>query len=295
MMKRIRSTLTLLIIFVCLSNNLKVAAQNAPINIDLWPNGAPNSNGFDQQEEDESQGIYKPTMRIFLPAPEKATGRAIIVLPGGGYGRLAYNHEGYDFAPFFEKMGIACIVLKYRMPKGLPEIPFSDVKEAMRIVKEHADQWHINPKEIGIMGSSAGGHLASTFATKASENYRPSFQILLYPVISMEQQITHAGSRSNLLGKNQTQAMIDLYSTDKRVTPKTPPTFIALSDDDKGVVPQNSINYYLALHKNNIPVSMHIYPTGGHGWGYRDSFKYHFEFMDMLESWIRSLPASSGR
>ena len=192
------------------------------------------------------------------------------------------------YADYFKHQGIALIVLKYRMPHGNHKVPMSDVCEAMRVVKSHAAEWKINPDDIGIMGFSAGGHLASTFATHYPAELRPAFQILVYPVISMDETITHSGSRENLIGKNPSKALIDYYSNEKHVNAESPRAFIALSDDDRAVPVENSLRYYKALHRYQIPVSLHIYPTGGHGWGYNESFRFKKAVHDELSDWLRS-------
>ena len=264
------------------------AQQNA-FDIDLWPNGLPNSNGIDKtQPFDDSKQNFKPSIRVFLPDAAKATGRAVVCCPGGGYSHLATGHEGYDWAPFFNERGIALIVLKYRMPHANPDVPISDAKEALRVVRENAQKWHINPKKVGIMGSSAGGHLASTISTHSDTLTAPAFQILFYPVVTFDYQYTHKGSRHGLIGENAPQELVDLYSNEKQVTTKTPPAIMLLSDDDGLVVPQNSVNYYLALKKNHVKACMHIYPSGGHGWGCRENFKYHKEMMADLSAWLES-------
>lgn len=261
-----------------------------PIELPLWPNGAPNSNELkgDEQEMDNGRvsNIKNPDITIYRA--EHPSGMAVIMCPGGGYARLAMNHEGHDMAPWFNTQGITYVVLKYRMPNGHNEVPFSDVEQAIRLVRQHAAEWNINPAKVGIMGASAGGHLASTLATHyTSKETRPDFQILLYPVITMDANFTHAGSRENLITKNPSADLIAKYSNELQVNAQTPQAFIALSSDDKAVLPQNSINYYLALLKHNVPVTMHIYPTGGHGWGFRDNFTYKRQWTDELEKWLR--------
>jgi len=264
------------------------AQQNA-FDIDLWPNGLPNSNGIDKtQPFDDSKQNFKPSIRVFLPDAAKATGRAVVCCPGGGYSHLATGHEGYDWAQFFNERGIALIVLKYRMPHANPDVPISDAKEALRVVRENAQKWHINPKKVGIMGSSAGGHLASTISTHSDTLTAPAFQILFYPVVTFDYQYTHKGSRHGLIGENAPQELVNLYSNELQVTTKTPPAIMLLSDDDGLVVPQNSVNYYLALKKNHVKATMHIYPSGGHGWGCRENFKYHKEMMADLSAWLES-------
>ncbi|WP_448789342.1 alpha/beta hydrolase [Bacteroides graminisolvens] len=261
-----------------------------PIELPLWPNGAPNSNELkgDEQEMDNGRvtNIKNPDITVYRA--EHPSGIAVIMCPGGGYARLAMNHEGHDMAPWFNTQGITYVVLKYRMPNGHNEVPFSDVEQAIRLVRQHAAEWNINPAKVGIMGASAGGHLASTLATHyTSKETRPDFQILLYPVITMDANFTHAGSRENLITKNPSADLIAKYSNELQVNAQTPQAFIALSSDDKAVLPQNSINYYLALLKHNVPGTMHIYPTGGHGWGFRDNFTYKRQWTDELEKWLR--------
>lgn len=266
-----------------------IASAQQPINIDLWPNGLPNSNGIDKTPFDDSRQNFKPTIRVFLPEKSKANGMAVVCCPGGGYSHLAMDHEGYDWAPFYNELGIAYIVLKYRMPHQVKEVPIADANEALRLVRAHAQEWNIDPTKVGIMGSSAGGHLASTIATHADDATRPDFQVLFYPVISMQAGVTHQGSHDCLLGRNATTEMNTLYSNAQQVTAKTPPAIMLLSDDDKAVIPLNSIEYYEALKQAGVKASIHIYPSGGHGWGYRSNFKYHDSMFNNLRDWLKSL------
>ncbi len=247
--------------------------------INLWPEGPRTSNG-------DPADMAKVT--VFLPDAGKATGRAIVCCPGGGYQHLAMQHEGLDWAPFFNGQGIALIVLKYRMPHGHYRVPAEDAEEAIRLVRRNAQAWHINPQDIGIMGFSAGGHLASTVATHASGDAAPNFQILFYPVISMEQGTTHQGSRNNLLGKAPKRKLMNEYCNEQHIGKHTPRCFLALAHDDRVVLPVNSLNYYEQLYTHGVPASMHIYPTGGHGFGIRQSFAYHFEMMLDLKAWLKS-------
>ena len=260
---------SLFVLLVLLLTGLQVSAQSTPKPFD----------------------IEQPSLRVFLPAPELATGRAVVACPGGGYSGLAVNHEGYDWAPYFNKQGIALIVLKYRMPKGDRTLPISDAEAAMKMVRDSADVWNLNPNDIGIMGSSAGGHLASTIATHAPEALRPNFQILFYPVITMDKSFTHMGSHDNLLGKDASADLEKEFSNEKQVTKETPRAFIVYSDDDKVVPPANGVNYYLALKKKGVPSVLHIYHTGGHGWGIREDFLYKSEMQNELTSWLRSFKA----
>ena len=245
----------------------------------LWPNGAPTSNGVDT----DTAKVY-----VSLPDAKRATGRCIVICPGGGYSHLAMNHEGHDWAPFFNNMGIATVVLKYRMPHGVCQVPLEDAEEAMRLVRRNAKQWNINPDQVGIMGSSAGGHLASTLATRSKGDAAANFQILFYPVITMDPSFTHLGSHDNLLGKDAKKKLERAYSNDQQVTRVTPRAFIVLSDNDHAVLPVNGVNYYFECYRHDVPASLHVYPTGGHGWGIRTSFAFHVEMMQELRTWLNS-------
>jgi acetyl esterase/lipase len=247
--------------------------------MNLWPDGPRTNNG---DPEDQAK------VWVYLPDAKKATGRAVVCCPGGGYQHLAMQHEGHDWAPFFNGQGIALIVVKYRMPHGNYTVPQEDADQAMRLVRSNAKAWHINKDDVGIMGFSAGGHLASTVATHSTGDAAPNFQILFYPVISMEQGITHQGSRENLLGKKPKRKLLTDYSNEQCVTKRTPRAFIALANDDRSVSPINSISYYEALFSEKVPASLHIYPTGGHGFGIRQSFASHLEMMTELRSWLQS-------
>lgn len=256
-----------------------VAQAQKPFDMLLWENGAPNDNG---------NAADTAKVRVFLPAKSVATGRAVVICPGGGYSHLAMNHEGYDWAPFFNGEGIAVIVLTYRMPHGDKEVPISDAEAAIKLVRAHASEWNINPNDVGIMGSSAGGHLASTVATHAPKEAMPNFQILFYPVITMMPDLTHKGSHDNFLGKDPKKKDERAYSNDLQVTRVTPRAWIALSDDDHSVLPANGVNYYLELYRHDVAATLHVYPSGGHGWGCRTNFKYHLEMLLELKAWLHS-------
>lgn len=227
-------------------------------------------------------------VKVFLPEKSKATGRAIVICPGGGYQHLAMEHEGTDWAPVFNNMGIAAIVLHYRMPHGDHRIPIEDAEQAMRLVRHNAKAWGIKPNDVGIMGSSAGGHLASTIATHAESDAKPNFQILFYPVITMDPAFTHQGSHDNLLGKKAKKKQEMLYSNDTQVNRATPRAWIALSDDDTVVLPANGFNYYFECYRHDVEASLHVYPSGGHGWGIRPAFRFHTEMMAELKAWLLS-------
>ena len=267
---------------VLLACSLTASAQNGT-KMDLWPKGAPNTGGDDKD---------KAELTVYLPDAKKATGRAVVCCPGGGYSHLAMDHEGHQWATFFNSQGIALIVLKYRMPHGNRFVPISDAEEAIRTVRRHAVEWHIDRNDIGIMGFSAGGHLASTIATHSTGDAAPNFQILFYPVITMDPGFTHKGTHDNFLGdglskKDQRRLEAD-FSNDLQVNRTTPRAFIALSDDDKAVPAANGLNYYEQLYKHDVPASIHVYPSGGHGWGYRESFTYHYLVIFELKAWLES-------
>ena len=278
MMKRIL-TLALLLLVAGYA-----VAQPKPIEIDLWPNGAPKENGLTGPEQPLENGrvanISRATLYIY-PAPTK-NAPAIISCPGGGYRRLAMNHEGHDMATWFNKQGITYAVLKYRMPNGDIAIPISDALQAVRTLRERADEWNIDPQKVGIMGASAGGNLAAQAATQfTSEEDRPDFQILFYPFIMMSKW--HA--QSLLMGDASDEA-VDRYWASKQVKENTPPAFLLCSADDRTVPCQNSIEYFQALRAKGIQATLHIYPSGGHGWGYEEWMPYKREWTAELERWI---------
>ena len=227
-----------------------------------------------------------PKLTVFLPPKGLENGSAIVACPGGGYSHLAKDHEGFHWAPYFNNQGFAYAVLEYRLPGGDRTLPMKDVEDAFKILSDSAANWKIDPAKIGIMGSSAGGHLASTMATHPTEHCKPAFQILFYPVISLDSEITHQGTRKGFLGENPSEEMVAAWSSDNNVSPATSPAFIALSSDDKAVKPINSINYFNKLQENGVPVEMLIYPSGGHGWGYRSTFKQRDLMLEQLSDWL---------
>jgi len=269
----------LLLLFAMTLFATTVAAQQTGKTQLLWPKGAPNSN---ENPTDTAK------VTVFLPDEKKNTGRAVVICPGGGYGHLAMQHEGTDWVSFFSSQGVTVVVLKYRMPRGNYEVPVSDAEEAVKLVRRNAKAWKVDPQQVGIMGFSAGGHLASTIATHAKGNAKPDFQILFYPVITMDPAYTHRGSHDNLLGKSPKKKLEREYSNELQVTRVTPRAFIALSDDDHAVLPSNGVNYYLECLRHDVPATLHVYPSGGHGWGYRDSFAYHIEMLLELKAWLQS-------
>jgi len=234
------------------------------------------------------------TLISFLPAAEKATGRAVVICPGGGYRSLCMDYEGTEWSEYFNNQGIACFVLKYRLPHGNYSLPFSDAENAIKTVRDSAIVWHVNPYDVGIMGSSAGGHLASTISTHADFAHRPNFSILFYPVISMNPKLGHAGSSLNLFGKEKMndKELIKEYSNDLHVRSHlTPPAIILLANDDEAVHPvTNGVAYYSAMRYCGNNCAMYIYPTGGHGFGFHESFKFHNQMLSDLTNWLDQLP-----
>ncbi len=230
-------------------------------------------------------------MIVYLP--EQPSGRAVVCCPGGGYAVLSNTHEGSAWAPFFNERGIAFALVNYRIPHGDRTLPISDVEHAMRTLRDSAAVWQLNPHDIGIMGFSAGGHLASTIATHTPYALRPDFQILVYPVITMGRG-THQGSLESLLGEERTNpALVALYSNERQVRSHlTPPAFIVLSSDD-GLVPPvaNGIAYYTAMRNAGNSCSLHVYPTGGHGYGFMPFFAYHDQMLSDLSAWLDNLKA----
>jgi len=275
--------------------------------IKIWPSQVPGSiSNPAYREISEFTDILRisqvsdPDIAVFLPPAEKATGTAVVICPGGGYGILAYDYEGADIAKWLNTIGIAGIILKYRLPSDLIMKnktigPLQDAQEAIRIVRRNAKEWNINPLKIGIMGFSAGGHLASTLSTHYMDKVyettdttsaRPDFSILIYPVISMDKDITHGGSRTALLGSNPDQSTIDKFSNELQVNKNTPPTFLVHAADDEAVPVQNSTNYFLALQKHDVPAELHIYEKGGHGFSMPKSKGTESTWPEAFKQWL---------
>lgn len=253
--------------------------------IKVWPSGAPDSNGMTVSPEDsvELRIVNEPLLHIFPTA--QPTGKVVLICPGGGYSHLAMDHEGYAFAPWYNRQGIDVAVLQYRMPNGHDSVPLNDVHQSMRILRERYPD-----SRIGIQGFSAGGHLASTAATHYDDAVtRPDFQILFYPVITVTGYNAHPWSSRCLLGENPSPDRADRYNNQLHVTADTPPAFILHSSDDTVVPVSNSLDYYSALVANGVPASMHIYPVGGHGWGFYEGFLYKPQWTAELEYWLSHL------
>lgn len=261
--------------------------------IELWPDGAPTSNGIPAEKEENSNldwitYVSEPTLTVY-PA-DKPNGTALVMCPGGGYFGLSTKHEGSDMAADLNKAGVTLAVLKYRVPNGHHEIPLDDARQAVRLLRKHAGEFGIDPDRIGIGGASAGAHLAASVATHpADDDARVSFQVMVYPVVTMREGVTHQGSRENLLGKKPSKKLVDYYCNEKQVTAQTPPAFIVVATDDDVVPMQNSMDYFNALLAKKVPVTLHVYPSGGHGWAYRPEFAYQQQWVDELLHWFTQL------
>ncbi len=274
-----RSILAVLTLCVCSFMAYAEILPEAP----LWPNGAPGAMQMTETESVDANGhihnVQTPTITVYLPDKDKATGAAVVICPGGGYWLLAINHEGRQVAEWLNTIGVAGIVLKNRVSPFKHPVPLTDAQRAICTVRFRAKDWNIDPQRIGILGFSAVGHLASSAGTHFNKgkpdaadpidrlSCRPDFMILGYPVISFTQPFSHFGSRDNLLGKDADPKLVELMSNEKQVTPETPPTFLVHANDDTGVPPENSIAFYQALRAAKVPVEMHIYLKGGHGFG----------------------------
>lgn len=298
-MNRVILSLSFLLLF-----SMFLTAQQDSIY--LWPDGVPFAKENDLEETWTFRGIARvqdvthPMLNVFLPPKEKATGAAVVICPGGGYRILAIDHEGYQFARWFNERGIAAFVLKYRLPNDEAMehkeiVPLMDAQQALRIVRHNAEEWNVDPRKVGIMGFSAGGHLASTAGTHFMDavggiedtiSVRPDFMVLGYPVVSFDPAVGHMGSRRALIGEYPTAEMVDRFSNEKRVTDQTPPTFLVHSTDDRAVPVENSIQFYLALRRHGIPAEMHIYEKGGHGYGMGKDHGDVASWTDRLHAWL---------
>jgi acetyl esterase/lipase len=256
-----------------------------PETVQVWPDGAPNA--FTYDETADTQGDkYKDAILEIYPA-RNPNGYCVLLCPGGGYAVLSMGHEGRDMKDWFNARGFTFALLQYRMPRGHHDVPLSDVQQSMRILHSRED---LGIKNVGVMGFSAGGHLASTAATHYTDEVtRPDFQILVYPVITMERPYTHEGSRFGLLGAEPSEELVQLYCNHKQVTSETPAAFILAASDDWLVPVKNSLLYYEALVENKVSATMHIYPTGGHGFGWGDNYIYKSEWASELERWFNTV------
>lgn len=287
-MKKYNSKLQALIFVLCIGFTSVIYSQNKEI--PLWDKipGAIQNADYKQEPRIDAKGnitgirkVTEPTLKVFSADNKNSKNAAVIICPGGGYSLLSHEKEGDKVAEWFQSIGISAFVLKYRLPSDVIMVdkaigPLQDAQEAMRTLRRRAQEWNIDPTKIGVIGFSAGGHLASTLSTHYNDNVydskdtisaRPDFSILVYPVISMGEGITHKGSKENLLGKNASSDLIEKYSNEKQVDSNTPKTFLVHATDDSAVPVENSINYYLALKKHQVPAEIHVYEHGSHGFG----------------------------
>jgi acetyl esterase/lipase len=270
--------------------------------VDLYPDGVPNAKITGQNPPAQTgliRQVLNPTLEIYQAAGENISDAAVIIVPGGGYSVLVYDGEGVNTAKAFAQNGVTAFVLKYRLPHDTLQTnktiaPLQDAQQSIKMLRENAGQWNISPDKIGIMGFSAGGHLASTAATHFEEaviendnstSLRPDFQILVYPVISMQDNLTHGDSKCKLLGENPSKETVDAYSNELQITDNTPPAYITHAGDDGLVVVENSLSYYEQLLKHNVPAELHLYPSGGHGFVFRHPTE---EWMHPLFRWLKN-------
>ena len=260
----------------------------------LWENSkAPHSNGLEGEAYNEKPyrlvNTTKAVLYVYNADQSKATGQAVVICPGGGYGKLSMDQEGFIMAQWLAKNGVAAFVLEYRLPNGHKEVPLEDAVEAIRVVRKKAKKFNIDPAKVGIMGFSAGGHLAASASNLPAVENRPNFSILFYPVITANDYTTHRGSFRNLLGKKHSEQEAEKWSMEKCVDANTPPTILILSDDDTTVPAAGSAMYYAALRYHGVKASMYVFPEGGHGWGNYDTFSYQKEWQHLLLRWLNEL------
>ncbi len=291
-----------------LALSLSVNAQQ--FNMPLWGDTMPNHTQTDEVEVvDDSQDIIKlrnvqtPSMDIFLPSERIRTGQAVLICPGGGYAMLAYDSEGTDIAKWFNSKGVVAIVLKHRLPTSLSNTvsyksPILDAQRAIRLIRQNAQAWGVDPAKVGVMGFSAGGHLASTLSTHYDTQYaeavddvdklsaRPDFSILIYPVVTFKDDYTDNGTRTRLTRSQVTPELIEEFSNELHVDAATPPAFLIHSSNDKVVPVQNSLQYYQKLIENGVEAEMHIYPEGGHGYALATGNRYLSTWVDRLADWL---------
>lgn len=273
--------------------------------VPLYPAGKmPNSKGMELKQEIREERIYEtgpPVIRAYLPPATKNTGAAVLIIPGGGYGRIAYQNARTNLASWLNSIGIAAFALDYRLPTS-PDLikkeigPLQDAQRAMRLIRSNAKKWNIDPEKVGVMGTSAGGHAATYIATTTDDlakvgddvdkfSFTPNFVILASPVITMG-EFAHGGSKRNLLGETPSTELIEKYSTERHVTAKTPPTFIFLAADDQSVNPKNSLMFYSALLDKKVTASIHIFPIGGHSIPVKDGPGSSSQWTKLCELWL---------
>ena len=299
-------------IALILSALLTINLFAQPTVVKLWPDGIPGSKSDPAYVENiistdgrvtRANNVVTPDLTVNLPDPAKANGAAVLICPGGGYGTLAFDHEGNAIAKWLNDNGIAGIILKYRLPSDRIMTdktvgPLQDAQEAMRVIRRNAAAWKIDPKKVGVIGFSAGGHLASTISThyadkvyevKDNVSARPDFSLLIYPVITMDTTFTHRGTRNNLIGLDPTEKNVFRFSNEKQINGDTPPAFLVHSSDDEVVPVKNSINYYMGLQKYKIPAELHVFQKGGHGYGLSAKGGTESSWPELCIKWLKAI------
>jgi acetyl esterase/lipase len=297
-MKRIFIALTLMFAFALSASAQKTFVEipcKADKIIKHWNNKkAPHSNEITKDEFRTKAGhianVTQTVFYLYKADADKATGQAVVILPGGGYRNVCIEREGFAIAEYFKSIGVTALVVKYRLPNlGHKEVPLEDAQAGLAYLRKNAKKLGVDPTKVGICGSSAGGHLAAYTSTFTEDAKKPAFSILFYPVISGESCMTHQGTFLNLLGKDHSPAMREQYSLENQVTATTPPTLLLLSNNDGTVPPISSVLYYEALKHHGVEASMHNYPEGGHGWVFRKGFHYEKAWQDTLCDWLKHL------
>lgn len=299
-MKRLKN-ITIILLLMGFQTTMKAQTQE----IEIWNDGVPDAITAANYAEKYEEAIGKmckvthPKLTVFVP--ENPNGTSVVICPGGGYAYLSIKKEGYDTAKWFNSIGITAFVLKYRLPsdeimKDKSIGPLQDAQEAVRYIRRNAKKWNLHTDKIGVLGYSAGGHLAASLSTKYDEviytltdsvSAKPDFSLLIYPVLSMKDGITHKGSKNKLLGKDASDEMKNSFSTEDLVDAQTPPTFLLHALDDKGVPAENSINYFLALQKHRVISEIHLYQNSGHGFGLGKEGTSRF-WTKHCENWLRT-------
>lgn len=299
----------LILVVIFLIEITTVLAQN--YRLPLWEKNIPNQNNIKVNEIIDTTNairikeVSNPTIEVFLPSKVMMTGEAVLICPGGGYSYVVYDKEGTDIAKMLNAEGIVGIVLKYRLPETENNIdgrlsPFLDAQRAIRLIRFNAKGWGIDSNKVGVIGFSAGGHVASTLGTHYKDNFfisdkidsincRPDFMILMYPVITMKEPFVHLGSRINLLGKNPDTTLINYYSNELHITKDTPPTFLVQATDDPAVPVENSLMFYNNLRKHNVPCELHLFQKGGHGFGLAINKGRLAQWKGLCISWIKNI------
>ncbi|MFI3259569.1 MAG: alpha/beta hydrolase [Rikenellaceae bacterium] len=276
------------------ANTVKKGRFEEDLLIKVWDNkSAPHSNNLTGEVEENSPNLLgnvtEVELLVYEADREKRTGQAVVICPGGGYRILSMMNEGKLIAQWFAKNGITAAIVTYRMPNGVKEVPYEDAVEAVRVMRQRSKQLGFDPRKVGIVGFSAGGHLAASVSALPEVDARPNFSVLFYPVITSDEGPIHSGSYNNLLGKSRTQEQSDVVSPEKHFDEMTPPAILFHCTDDKTVSPINSILYYSELYKYNKKSALYVFPKGGHGWGNKDSYEYQKVWQAQLLDWLGKL------